>query len=493
MRKSRVEKAREAASAGKVIEPVETDLKGLAALVVSDKRQILPTQEEFIFSPHRVKWYVGPVGCAKTTTGCGSVIVPAMLYPGSRWLIARWTYGALEQTTMKRFDECLRRLGPSVIVDEIKGPPRSVYIASALRTPDGKPAEPSEIVFGSLDEETKLGSQEFTGILVDEANEIEKTMAETLNSRLRHKLPGQERAIGPFFLNLVSNPTNKNHWLHKGFCREAGCDPDPFGVKFRPKPRENIDNLPPGYYDTISVGMSPEMKTRMVEGECGSDPGGNPVYKGSWNGRIHVGDLLYYPHLPMGRTWDFGRRRPAITFWQPLPDSCVNFLYAELGENETTEQFAKRVLQTGGVYFRGINKWIDFCDPAGAQKKSNSEESDVDILRKMGINVQYRDTLVKTGIDLVTKGLNTLVKGRPQYMFDRRGCEYLIDGFASGYTYALDRAGKELKEEPVKDGYYDHGMDTVRYTAVNLILGSTLSAEHHLPSLRVIRGTLTGN
>lgn len=468
---------------------VQTDLQGLLDLVLGGAS--LPTQREFVFSPDRIKWYVGPVGCAKTSTLVASVIIPALLYPGSRWFVGRWTWWTLEQTTLSRFMECLWRLGPDVIVDRIKGPPMKLKIASARVDANGDPMEPSEIIFHGLDDLEKLGSTEFTGIAIDEANEIDENMASTLNMRLRHKLPGQSRAEGPFFLNFVSNPVRRSHWLHKKFCGEEDCELVPWGHKFRPQPNENAQNLPPNYYQDIAAGMPPEMRIRFVEGECGPDPAGQSVFP-EFAHSLHVGELKPVPGASMVRGWDFGRRRPACVWAQVTPEGWVNRLACELGDNIALEEFAKRVLQRSATQFPMAGSWRDFVDPHGDRKYDVSEVTSLDVLRKLGIRPIFRDVSKVRGLDFMSKGLCNLIKGRPRSMYDRVGCQLLIEGYGGGYCYQVPRPGRQLKEEPHKDGFYEHLMDCDRYIEVNLQMGAVADAVQQRRVLRKIRGSVTG-
>ncbi len=493
MRLSKLEKIRLANQASQPSPKVETDLEGLARKLCHATRPLLPTQREVIFSPERIALVMGAVGTAKTTTCAAATILPGLLYPGSRWGIFRWTYWTLEQTTMKRWFECINRLGPNIVVDKQTGPPFRVWLAPAVTNPDGSPGEPSEYVFHGLDDFEKLGGQEFNGIYVDEANEISESMATTLNMRLRHRLPGQEIAEGPFFLRLSCNPVRRSHWIHKKFCGESDCEKVPWGKKFRPRREENEKNLPPNYYRDAAAGLSPEMLIRFIEGECGPDPSGQPVFP-EFRQSLHVGQLRQYfdPALSLIRSWDYGRRRPSCVFAQRTARGHVNRYLGILGENESTEAFARRMLQVTALEFPGARQFRDFCDPHGTAKRSSSDESDIDIMRRCGINVQYRDVSINTGLELMSKGLCTLIDGRPRSMYDRDGCAHLIEGYQGGYTYPEPMPGKALKEKPLADGFYEHLMDSDRYIEVNLSLGSTLDPNKHRKVLRKVRSPRTG-
>lgn len=69
----------------------------------------------------------------------------------------------------------------------------------------------SEIIFISLDEETKLLSLNNIGcIFIEEAFEVPEAIVEQLNLRLRGKTQNQQ-------IIMAFNPISKNHWLYK-FC-----------------------------------------------------------------------------------------------------------------------------------------------------------------------------------------------------------------------------------------------------------------------------------
>lgn len=485
MRLSRIEKDRIEAARSRLRQrgefaPVKLDLEGLLGRIIGGPPN--PTQREFVFSAERVALFMGPVGSAKSTSLCASVIIPALLYPGSNWFVGRLNYWTLEETTQRRFLDCLDRLGPDIIRERVTGPPFKIFIAPARGGLTGGPPEPSQIMFQSLDDMNKLGSLELTGAAIDEVNEVSEQVAVKLDERLRHRLPGQPTPDGPFFWRGVCNPVRRSHWVHRKFCGESDCDPVPWGKKFRPLRGENERNLPKGYYAKIAVGMSPEMKIRFIEGDCGPDPAGQPVFP-EFRHSMHVGDLKPIAgHFFRG--WDFGKRRPACVFGQVVPGGGLNRYRAELGDNELLQNFAKRMLQISQIHFPMALGWADYCDPHGNQKRDVTEETSFSVLQKMGLSPRGRDVAVETGIRLMSESLCTLTNGRPRSMYDRVGCATLIEGYAGGYCYQLPRPGVALKETPLKDGFYEHLMDADRYIEVNLSLGSALPLSAHKRTLR---------
>jgi hypothetical protein len=64
-------------------------------------------------------------------------------------------------------------------------------------------------------------------------------------------------------------------------------------------------------------------------------------------------------------------------------------------------------------------------------------------------------------VDIVQKKLITAINGEPGLQVDPDHCPILIAGFVGGY--ARDEEG-----QVIKDGYYEHLHDALRYGAVNV-------------------------
>jgi len=471
--------------------PSEVDLNGLVDLVMGGPGgHANPMQRKAILSPERTAWYTGPKGTGKTEAGAASALLPAILYPGSRWLVARWRYWSLKETTLKAFDRCLDRLGRAdFLVEKEEGPPK-IYRLATVDPTTGKPGPLSEVTFNGLDDYEKVASIEYTGIIVDEANEIELPMANALNTLLRHKRPGCARATGPYFLRFISNPVTRSHWLHLQFCGEEGCASPPMGVKYNFPSSENLHNLPEGYYTDISRGMLPSMVARYIHGVCGPDPNaGDAIFTNDFHESLHVRDLKADPAIHAGiRGWDFGRRRPACVWAQVTPYGAINYLYALLGENESLKRFADRVLATSRIQFPTIQSWTDYCDPHGEAQRDVSPETSISILQDLGLRPVYRHLSIKTGLEAITTQLKTLVGARPRAQFDRVGCAPLIEGFQSGYVWGT-RGGAGGDPKPKADGFYEHYMDAMRYIAVGLSTGNNNA---HARSVRPRPNSRTG-
>jgi len=258
--------------------------------------------------------------------------------------------------------------------------------------------------------------------------------------------------------------------LHQDFCGEEDCRPVPWGRKFRVPKEGNAHNLPADYYERLTASLPPEMRIRYVDGECGPDLHGRPVFP-DFSSQLHSGDLEYHPALPVLRGWDFGRQRPAVVWGQVHPNGCLNILNVKMGENVLLDTFADQVLTQSAIMFPRTQVWFDFGDPHGAQKREMSEETPIDLLRRKGIQVRYRDTSVRFGLDAIGRMLTTLVDKRPRLMVHRRNCNILVEAFAGGYTWPEYKPGKTETDRPYPDGYYEHPMDALRYLVVGVTLG----------------------
>lgn len=482
--------------------PIHVDFEGLASVVATGEPGHLnkPAQHGYIMSPSRIKLFMGPVGTGKTLSAVTASILPAMLYPGSKWGIFRENYWTLFAPggVVDTFIQCLGNLGPDVIVSKSGDAPMTIEIAT-VDTRTGRPGIPSTLIFHGLNEIEKLGTTTFNGIYVSEANEISEKMAGKLNERLRFKRPDEPRigpAMGPFFLLFECNPVTRSHWIHKRFCSDGEeCWAVPWGPKFKPHRSENEHNLPPGYYEEIAKGYTADMYVRYVEGECGPDPRGEPVFGEEFNQTLHVRkDLAYLPRFPMIGGWDFGRRRPAFVAAQPTPEGWVNWLYATVGSNEPLWKFRDRMILTRSMKYPGVPGWIDYCDPHGVQKRDTSEESSIDVLRKGGLSPRFRDSEIEYGLGLISLGLTTMIKGRPRSMYKEGDANILIEGLAGGYKFPelrLNSNNAGSNRKPVADGFYEHPMDAKRYIEVNLKPGATKRRTERRV-LRHVRDSRTG-
>lgn len=453
MRKSAAEQLRDSKREVAVEPTVQLDLYGLAARILGDKPE--PTQWEFICDPEEYKLYMGRAGAAKTSTLICAMLLRALLQPGFKGVIMRQHYNSMFNTVIERAEEMLQRLSPAILLERNKSPPMRWTLRSAVD--DGI----STLLFSGLAELPKgFGCH---AIAVDEADECDEKDINALRMRTREK--------GPHALMLACNPPDTTHWLYTA---ATGRDmyektiAEPWLKLFTPKDGENATHLEADYYEKAAKGMPEDLRQRFIHGAWGQVFPGKPVYR-EFSGRLHIADnLRYNPQWPVLRFRDFGYRRPCC-IWAQLDENtgCLDCLAEILGENEEVHAFEDRVQALSNSKYRNA-AFIDFGDPAVDQHKDTG--STLQLLSERGVHVNFIRSDLDEGIRHVRLLLEKISHGRAMLQFDRLGCPILIRSLRGGYN--LNDNGK-----PLKDGYYDHLADALRYGIINIFdMGGAIKA-----------------
>lgn len=413
----------------------------------AEERAVNPTQLSYIMSAVRLKAYKGPAGCAKTSTGVADIFTHALTEPGTKYLIARMDYNDLLDTTMLRAEEMLARLPPNTLIQRDKSPPAKWWLKSGGE-------DPSEITFMGLKD--TLGSYEFNGIFIDEADEVEEKRVHEANTRLRWKR-------GHKFLGLAFNPPDVNHWLYTA-CTGLNAQGELVNSGevlfklFEPNPRENTRNLPQNYYELLTATLPEDMRQRLVDGAWGSTFPGEAVVR-QFKRAVHVRDALAYQQGTLFRFWDFGYNRPCVLFCQVNNSGSAQVMREWLGHHVTGQSFIEAVKAKTTEWFPTARHFVDYGDPAVAQKKDTGQM--LALLYNAGVLLRYRDTPFDVSMNLLRKRFEMLVDGVPAILIDRR-CPILIGGLSGGYHFKGDGI------TPFKDGYYDHLVDALRYGIFDL-------------------------
>jgi hypothetical protein len=302
------------------------------------------------------------------------------------------------------------------------------------------------------------GSYEWHHGGVDEADEVDERTIQGLRTRLR--APSPEGTLPNYGIDLAFNPPDELHWLF-GACTGRTSDgrlTDRWLELFEPVKGENDVNLPPNYFIDNFRGMPEDMLTRLRDGNWGVSFEGDPVYP-QYSSSIHRGETEVNPYRPILRFWDFGYRRPACIWAQLDEDYRLIVLDEELGKDEEALHFIQRVKAHSNIRFPQAPGYLDFGDPAAAQKKDTG--STLSILDSQGINLIYIQSSIEEGIRRTRFLLEQLINGKPAFMVDRRRCPMLHRTLAGGYRL-------HKNSRPLKDGFYDHLADALRYGIINL-------------------------
>ena len=182
----------------------------------------------------------------------------------------------------------------------------------------------------------------------------------------------------------------------------------------------------------------------------------------------HVGKYPFIKEWDTFCSIDFGYRMPSAVWFQVGKvdnDVQVHIIDEIIHEtNIKTEELVQKILQKG----HPVLPTNYFCDPAGAGFQSISGSSETEIFKRYGIFPKFKTDKISrnisSGIDLVRSFIeNAEKKAR---LFIDESCHGIIEDFEN-YRYPEKKDNQALKEEPLKDGRHDHGMDAVRYFFIN--------------------------
>lgn len=199
---------------------------------------------------------------------------------------------------------------------------------------------------------------------------------------------------------------------------------------------------------------------------------GTRVYP-EFSEQVHCRDLSHRPRKVIYRAWDFGYLAPACLIAQIDQQDRLMVLREVIGHEETTKLFAERVLSLcAGWYPHHVAGFQDFCDPAGQQRKSTSESSevqDVQILNNLGVYPTWEFGWTrKHGRALVHQLLQTRLDGSPGFYVDPVGAPVLVQGFLGKYVYPPKKGGQAHDEPDESNHPWADAHACLRYLATGL-------------------------
>lgn len=416
-------------------------------IIESNYKPTAPAQR-FHSSDARILVLVGGLGSSKSYSVVKELEMTAMEYPGIPMAMYRKTLPALRDSTMKEFKES---------VDENLG-------AYKERDVTFKFVNGSFLNFRGLDEATKAKSTNYAVIVLEEAEEFTLDEFRKLNERVRAL--NKKGRQWPLRLILVLNPVDEDHWIYKQFGDPEGLKVwndslSKFGQRVEVihfSTRDNLENLPPGYIEQVTAGMSPDEISRYIDGQWGTIVKGTPVYGKILHPDFHIRTMPRYPGQVLLRGWDFGFNHPATSFRLLDQMGRMNIAHAVMGEKKDLRDFIPQILQETLVRFGEDVRIFDYGDPRGHDKSPSGRETCFDVLKEHGVHAigeRGSREYVEDGIAQVRREFATLIEGLPQLTIDP-GCSLIRAAYFGKYVRGDD--GK-----PVKDGYYEHICDADRY------------------------------
>ena len=397
-----------------------------------------------LIEENRYSWIMGGFRSGKSRACFEQDIEYCMRYPKNVVLITRKFNEDLEKSSKMEFYEyCPREL----IAHTREG--RDICIFR----------NGSQVIFKGLyskygGQRSKLGSMNLGIVHVEEGSEIDLKDFLDLQGRLSlMTIPD-----GAHKIYITANPPTKDHWAFKLFEENPA---EGYGL-IKVSTRMNNRYLPPQYIKALEdeYAAQPGWLERFFDGQWGFVPQGDPVY-GEFSSKTHVDNTIRYnPGLPLYRSWDFGWHHPAVVWLQINSDQQIAVLKEHMGNKIFLRDFAPRIVQMTNQTFPGADI-IDTCDDAGKQQKDDGLPS-IAILEgsPFKLKMQFRQSRVMEGIELVQQKLRGMVRGQPSFLISARECPILVEGFTGGYC----RQGDNI----MKDGYYDHLHDALREAFINI-------------------------
>jgi hypothetical protein len=211
---------------------------------------------------------------------------------------------------------------------------------------------------------------------------------------------------------------------------------------------------------------------------------GLPVFP-DFSRQVHVKQNLGPQFgLPLLRGWDFGLTPACIVAQLQGRQLIVLHEFTEM--NMGADRFADIVLPQCAVLFPqwiGKGQWIDFIDPAGANRDQSNEGSCALTLDSKGLQCIPGAVAFEDRRKAVEKLLTTFDKEGPCVLFDSTTCPVIIRGLEGGYRYPDSVLGREPNQlRPLKDEH-SHPLDAFQYIATGIQTKKRPSKGSQIPQI----------
>lgn len=434
----------------------------------------------------------GPVGSGKSVGCCIEVFRRALAQNKgpdgirkSRWAIIRNTNPQLRTTTIKTW------------LDWFPEDDWGKFTWSVPYTHHIKKGDIDlEIIFLALDrpeDVKKLLSLELTGIWINEARELPKSIIDACTMRVG-RFPSM-RDGGPSWTGVIAdtNAPEEDHWwpimagevpIPDHIPREQAkmlVTPENWRFYTQPagmeevrndegeleqyvpnKNAENQANMMKSYYPNLIQGKTKSWIDVYVMNKLGHIQDGKPVYP-MFAPDVHVAreEIPIAAGVPVYVGVDFGLT-PAAVFGQKVRGRWL--LQSEIVAIDMgIVRFAEVMRNELATRFAAAGEVIIYGDPAGDFRAQTDESTPFHILRGAGLRAfPTHSNSVDLRLEAVSSQLTKMVEGKPALLIDRR-CPTLIKGFESGYAYKrMEVSGERYADKPDKN-MFSHVHDAAQY------------------------------
>lgn len=425
-----------------------------------------PVSDAFFWDDSFVGGIRGPIGSGKSTACAFRPFRHLMEsepdHRGlrrARWGIIRNTYPELKTTTIKTWHQWFpKEIGKW----QEEGPPTHWIKSSGLDL---------EVMFLAMDrpeDVRKLLSLELTGAWINEAREIPRAILDGLTGRVGRFPPAKGAAKGWSGIIMDTNPPDTDHWWY-----HLAEDVKPEGFKFFSQPpgdgpdAENLDNLPPNYYERAKAGKEPEWIKVYVRGEYGFVQDGKPVYPEFREG-LHLADVDVVDRWPLHIGIDFGLT-PAAVFGQLSPTGAWRWVDELVTEDAGAKQFGQLLVAKIKRDYPEMTIGTITGDPAGMGRGQGDNEVTIfDILNAemSKSNLRARpapsnDPTLRR--EAVAIPMTRIIDGQAGLVIGPK-CKLLRKAMAGGYRYRrVQVSGTDRYHDKPEKNHFSHVAEAGQY------------------------------
>ena len=446
----------------------------------------------------------GPVGSGKSVACCVEIFRRALQQKKnaegkrkSRWAVIRNTNPQLRTTTIKTWLDWFPE-------DQYGKFMWSVPYTHFINVGDIE----LEVIFLALDrpeDVKKLLSLELTGVWVNEAREIPKSIIDATTMRVG-RFPSM-RDGGASWSGVIcdTNAPEEDHWwpimsgevpvpdhIHHEQAKML-VKPDNWNFYIQPAgmvekltkeggidsyedndKAENINNLLSTYYSNLIRGKTKSWIDVYVMNRLGTIQEGKPVYP-DFVSDTHLAEeeIPVAIGVPLYIGVDFGLT-PSAVFGQKVRGRWLiqsEIVAVDMG----IVRFAELLRQEIATRFSGLDVYI-YGDPAGDFRAQTDESTPFQIMRGAGLKaVPAPSNSVDLRLESVSSQLTKMSDGKPAFMIDRR-CATLIKGFQGGYCYRRMQVSGERYDDKPEKNMYSHCHDALQYLMLGAGEGRSLMA-----------------
>lgn len=322
---------------------------------------ISPTQMEFVSSEEDYTLFCGGLGSGKTFAGAVWAVHNVLEYPETKGLITANSYSQLKKATLPVFFEILDMCG----------------IPYVYKSQDGVIEVNGTKVFAiSMEKYDLLRGIEVGWSWGDECAFYKEEAFNVMIGRIRHK-------AGPCQWKGTTTPNGYN-WLYKAFVEK----PMPMSKVVYSKTLDNLGNLPDSYVRSLQAQYDKKLAQQELEGQFVNLSSGKVYY--SFDRQKHVKDISGQRRNFIYCGLDFNVHPLCGIFAYEAQGKI--FVFSELyQEDSNTFKAAKEIMRRCPI---GPIQVV--ADDSGTKRKTSSDSTDYEILRRAGLNVlKFRNPLVK--------------------------------------------------------------------------------------------------